>query len=202
MRIGVLADIHECTDRLRQAIHVLRGAGADAYVVLGDTADTCQEIDATAGLLRDVGAVGVWGNHDISLCRDVDSDVAARLAPETLTFMGSLEAQIVLDDCLFTHVEPWLDPFDVAHLWYFDGRPDTPEKLARSFQAVPQRRILIGHFHRWLAATPRGVLDWSGGSVLSLDPADRYLIVVGGVCDGRFAILDTAADRLVPYALG
>ena len=51
---------------------------------------------------------------------------------------GTLQPHLEIGGCLFTHVEPWLDPHKVEDLWYFDGPPDSPEKLARSFAAVPQ----------------------------------------------------------------
>jgi hypothetical protein len=71
--------------------------------------------------------------------------------------MGSLQPHLEIDGCLFTHVEPWLDPHKVEDFWYFDGPPDTPEKLARSFQAVPNRVLFIGHMHRWMLGTPDGL---------------------------------------------
>lgn len=201
MRIGILADIHESTERLREALRVLRAESADAYVVLGDTGDTCDGIDATAALLREVGAVGVWGNHDFGLCRDVDPEIAARVSPLTLAFMATLRPRLVLGGCLFTHVEPWLDAEDPAELWWFDGVPVTPKRLARSFDAAPHERMFIGHFHRWLAATPAGVLPWEGEAPQRFAPGERYLVVVGAVCEGRFALLDTAADLLTPLTL-
>ena len=41
-----------------------------------------------------------------------------------------------VEGCLFTQVEPWLDPEKIEDLWYFDGPPETPEQVARSFAAV------------------------------------------------------------------
>ena len=35
--------------------------------------------------------------------------------------------------------------------------PDTPEKAARSFDALPHRIMITGHLHRWLIATPRAI---------------------------------------------
>src|SRR5262249_39844569 len=66
------------------------------------------------------------------------------------SFMGSLQPHLEIDGCLFTHVEPWLDPHTVEDLWSFHGPPDSPEKLARSFAATRQRVLFIGHLHRWL----------------------------------------------------
>jgi hypothetical protein len=116
-----------------------------------------------------------------------------------LDFMASLRPRLELDGCLFTHVEPWLDPEDISDLWYFGGPPDTPEKAAKSFEAVPHRYMFVGHLHRWLLATPRKVLDWNGETRIRMDGETRYLILVAAVCDGRYAIFDTDTAELVPF---
>ena len=75
MKLGLLADIHEQTGQLRKAIAVLRRHGADRFVVLGDVFETGKRMEETVGLLRQVEAVGVWGNHDVGLCFDPDDKV-------------------------------------------------------------------------------------------------------------------------------
>jgi len=153
----------------------------------------------TVHLLKQVDAVGVWGNHDIALCFDPDESVRKRYGPAVIDFMGSLQPRLEIDGCLFTHVEPWLDPHKVEDLWYFDGPPDSPEKLARSFAAVPHRVMFIGHMHRWLFGTPGGVIPWRGDRQLCLDCADRYLVVLHAVWDGKCALYDTRTGELTPF---
>jgi hypothetical protein len=130
MKLGLLADIHEQTKHLRKAIAVLHQHGAERFVVLGDVFETGKRMEETVGLLRHVGAVGVWGNHDVGLCFDPGEEVCRRYSAAVLGFMGGLQPRLEIDGCLFTHVEPWLDPHRVEDLWYFDGPPDSPEKLA------------------------------------------------------------------------
>ena len=163
-----MADIHEQTDELRKAIDVLQEHGANRFVVLGDVFEMGKRIEETVYLLQDVKAVGVWGNHDIGLCLDPTEKVRQRYTAAVLEFMGSLQPRLELDGCLFTHVEPWLDPHKVEDLWYFDGPPDSVEKLARNFAAVPNRVLFIGHMHRWLLGTPGGVMTWEGDRQLCL----------------------------------
>jgi hypothetical protein len=133
MKLGILADIHEQTKQLRNAIAVLQRHGAERFVVLGDVFETGKRMEETVSLLQEVGAVGVWGNHDIGLCFDPDEKACERYSAAVLTFMGGLQPRLETAGCLFTHVEPWLDPHKVEDLWYFDGPPDSAEKLARSF---------------------------------------------------------------------
>jgi predicted phosphodiesterase len=68
MKLGILADIHEHTRELQEAIGVLQQHGAKCFVVLGDVFETGKRIEQTVRLLQEVQAVGVWGNHDVGLC--------------------------------------------------------------------------------------------------------------------------------------
>ena len=202
MKLGLLADIHEHTKQLRNAIGVLQQHGADCFVVLGDVFEMGKRIEETVYLLQQVQAVGVWGNHDVGLCFGPGEEVCQRYSAPVLDFMGSLQPHLEIDGCLFTHVKPWLDPQKVEDLWYFDGPPDSPEKLARSFAAVPHRVLFIGHLHRWLLGTPDGVVAWRGDRQLCLDSAKRYLVVVHAVWDGKCALFDTKTGDLTPFGEG
>src|SRR5947209_12297820 len=145
MRLGLIADVHEAADLLREALEVFHRRAVDEVLFLGDLCCRNERLGESARLLTEAGVAGVWGNHDFGLCRDVDEAVRGRFAPEALAYMGTLKPTLVRDDCLFSHVEPWLDPNDLAQLWYFEGLPDTPAKLARCFDAVPQRVLFSGH---------------------------------------------------------
>src|SRR5262249_25459325 len=202
MRLGLLADIHEETKQLRKAIAVLQQHGADRFVVLGDVCEMGERMEETVALLQQVQAVGVLGNHDIGLCFDPSEDVCQRYSAAVLDFMGSLQPHLEIEGCLFSHVEPWLDPHKVEDLWYFDGPPDSPEKLARSFAAVPQRVLFIGHLHRWLFGTPAGLLSWRGEGPGRLDNRARYLIGVHPGWDGRWALVGTERGGLPPVGEG
>jgi hypothetical protein len=202
MRIGILADIHEEVELLARALERLRQEQVDRIVVLGDVFCTGQRLAATVELLRPANPLGVWGNHDFGLCCEPEPSVREMYAGPVLDFMATLQPRLELDGCLFSHVEPWLDPTDLAQLWYFDGPPDTPEKVARSLNAWPQRVLFIGHMHRWLIATPAGRLDWDGDRPMTLAPSDRFLVVIAAVCDGWCAVFDTATSELVPCKLG
>lgn len=199
MKLGLLADIHEETRQLRSAIAVLQRHGADRFVVLGDVVEMGKRLEETVSLLQEVQAVGVWGNHDVRLCFDPDEAVCRRYSAAVLEFMGSLQPHLEIDDCLFSHVEPWLDPHKIEDLWYFDGPPDSPEKLARSFAAVPHRVLFIGHMHRWLLGTPEGLLPWRGEQQVCLDSARRHLVVIHAVWDGKCALFDTTTRDLTPF---
>lgn len=199
MRIGILADIHEDLDNLRWALSALRGRGVDRLVVLGDVFDTGHRMAETVAMLDCDDIVGVWGNHDIGLCADYPGPGdRERYGGRTLDFMGRLEPRLRIEDCLFTHVEPWLDPEKIEDLWNAGGEPDTAEKLALSFGAVPDRVLFVGHFHRWLLATPQGPLAWEVGEPMVLDAGGRYFVIVNAVLGGYRALFDTGTRLLEP----
>jgi hypothetical protein len=204
MRIGIVTDVHDEVEHLTAALGHLRAAGADAIVSLGDSTDfhgPHNRAWEVAKLLRDAGAVGVWGNHDFGLCRNVPLDALTDPDPEALAYLGTWQPRLELDGYHFSHVEPWLNPDDPLDLWYFDGPPDTPEKLARTFDAIPHPVAFIGHMHKWLAGSTEGVLDWKGDRPLVFEPGRRYLVVVGPLFAGAFATLDTDTRTLTPYQL-
>jgi predicted phosphodiesterase len=202
MKLGILADIHEHTEQLANAIAVLHQHGADLFVALGDVFETGRCIEETVRLLRQVGAVGVWGHHDIGLCLGPPEQARKRYSQTVLDFMARLRPSMEIDGCLLTHVEPWLDPHKAENLGYFDGPPDSPERLAKNFAAVPNRVLFIGHMHRWLLGTPKGVLPWQGDRPVSVDRPERYLVVVHAVWDGKCALFDTQTGDLTPFGAG
>jgi predicted phosphodiesterase len=203
MRIGIITDIHDEVEKLARALAALRAEGVDAVVSLGDVTDlfgTWDRADEVAALLAEHRAVGVWGNHDYGMTNSLTDELRARFRPATIDFMATIRPSLELGGCHFSHVEPWLDPTDPASLWSFDGRPEEPERLSRSFAAITHRLAFIGHFHRWFAATPDGPLAWRGESPLTLAGGERYLFVVGPMFRGAFAVLDTDASTLTPHS--
>src|SRR4051812_48833299 len=203
MRIGILADIHEDLDRLRWATAVLKDHGADCLVVLGDICAMHTRLEGTVEFLDDSGAIGVWGNHDFGLCSDNPTEEdRSRYSERLLDYMARLRPRLEIDGCLFTHVEPWLDPEKIEDLWYFDGPPEAPEQVGRIFTSVPNRVMFVGHYHRWLLVSAEGVQEWSGEVPIVLEAGSRYLVAVHAVCCGRCALFDTATNEFFPFEHG
>jgi predicted phosphodiesterase len=201
MKLGLITDIHEQTDLLRMALDHLGKESVDQIVVIGDLFELGERIDETCRLLADSGAIGVWGNHDFGLCIDVDDECRAKYSDCVISYMGTLRPRLDIGECHFTHVEPWLDPLDVAQLWYFEGPPNIQRDLDRIFQAVPNRIMFSGHLHRWLLATPQAIQTWRGDAAIFLRN-DRYFAVIGALCEGKYAMFDTDSLELVPFNTG
>ena len=110
MRVGILADNHEDTERLQEALTLLCRQGTERIVVLGDVFETDKHLGETIALLREVDACGVWGNHDLGLCPEPDERVRSRYAGPVLDFMLTLQSSLELEGYLFTHGLPFFDP--------------------------------------------------------------------------------------------
>lgn len=197
MKLGLVTDIHEHIEFLRIALDRFAKENVDQIVVIGDVFEMGERIEETCQLLANAKTIGVWGNHDFGLCVDPDEYIRAKYPASVIQYMTSLRPRLDVAGCHFSHVEPWLDPEVVTDLWYFDGLPDDPTKLERIFNARPNRIMFAGHFHNWLLATPDGICDWKGESPIRLDQG-RYYVVVGALCEGHFAILETDSSKLIP----
>jgi predicted phosphodiesterase len=201
MRLGIVADIHEDAPRLALALQHFRRSGVQQVVVLGDVVfGMGGRLHETIALLAGAGAVGVWGNHDLGLCHEPHERFRRRYAGPVLDFLLTLRPRLELEGCLFTHGLPYQDPTDPIQ-YYLGERPESAEGLARSFAASGHAVLFVGHFHRWLVASPGGRLPWEGGEPILLRADRRYLAVVAAVCDGWCAVFDTGSRELAPVAL-
>jgi hypothetical protein len=196
MRLGLLADVHEAVDNLRRAIDALNAAEVSRFVVLGDIFETGRAIDETVELLAGLDSVGVWGNHDFGLCRDVDDRLRQRYSPQILDYFGGLHPWVEVQGCRFQHIEPFLDSEDLLDLWTYGGEGALDP--ARSFAACPQRLLFMGHVHRWALFTPDGTVPWSGQAPVRLGRDERYMVVVHAVQQGWCAWYDTDEEVLCP----
>lgn len=201
MRLGLLADVHEDTARLAEAIVRCRLEGAERLVLLGDVFQSGERFDETVALLSKAHVEGVWGNHEFGICHQPDAVIEANFGGPTLEYMLRLRPRLEIAGALFSHVLPSLDPTDITQPWYVVNFPDTPEAAAAEFAAFPHARMFLGHYHRWAIATPQGPLEWSGERPVLFERGQRYLIGVAAVCDGFCAVYDTADDVLTPLKI-
>ena len=202
MRLGLVTDVHNHAAELATALSLFRDRGVTRVLTIGDTCDAFARPDGAgevATLLQQCGAVGVWGNHDFTLCRDVPVEARSRYPSSVLDLMARMEPRLVIEECHFSHKESSVDPHDVEQLWHISERPrDLVERAGLAFGAVGSRLQFVGHYHRWWAATPEGPVGWSGSEPLCFEPDKRYFVVVAAVCDGWCGILDTERGQLEP----
>ncbi len=197
MKYGLIADVHEDLEFLEAALARFRREQVDRILFLGDLFETGSNVEAAARIMGEANVEGVWGNHDYGLCGEPSPRARERFSAECLAFFATLRPRMEFEDVLICHIEPFLNPEDLADLWSSQG--DQPPE--RSFAAAPHRLMLHGHHHRWSAHTPAGPVNWNRFDPLRLDPDERYLIGLGAVCDGRCGLLDTGEGVLTPIDL-
>lgn len=201
MKLGLITDIHEHVDNLRDSLRWLRNDGVDQIVMIGDVYELGHRIQATCELLSAEGVIGVWGNHDMGLCVNVPEDQKVKLGSTVIRYMESLKPRLIIEDCYFAHIEPWLDPNKPEDLWFFEGPPQTAERRQQIFGAQPQRVFFAGHYHRWMIVTPDVTHPWDGTNPICLKDG-RYFVVIDALMKGTFATYDTTTGWLIPNRVG
>jgi diadenosine tetraphosphatase ApaH/serine/threonine PP2A family protein phosphatase len=207
MRVAVISDIHSNIVALDA---VLAAAGpVDAIWQLGDIVGYGPEPDAVIARLREVGAVGVRGNHDAAACGGSEIEwfnPDARRAMEwtrehisktSVEWLKGLPETTAMKDIGLVHGSP-REP-----LWEYI----TSVPAARANLAVMEHRIgLHGHTH-----IPVAFVD-DDGRVAAVGPHDgselelrgrRALLNPGSVGQARdgdprasYAIFDPQSDRM------
>lgn len=202
MRLGLVTDIHNDHARLSAALKLFQGIQVDQVVTIGDTCDAFAPADGAnevASLLASCGAIGVWGNRDFHVCREISESYLDKFASNTFDFMRNMQPQLEIEGCYFSHKDASVDPYDVEQLWGFEE--DSLDLFARAtaaFTANQYGRQFLGHYHCWWAATPEGPIDWDGSCPLVLNARERYVVIIAGVFQGKCAVFDTATGVLDP----
>ncbi len=216
MRIAVVSDIHANLPAL-DAVVVALGE-VDAWWQLGDVVGYGPHPDEVVARLRELGAIGVRGNHDVAALGGSEVEwfnpdarraiewTERRIAPATREWLAALPDRLVVDDMTLVHGSP-RDP-----IWeYVTTTPVARANLA----AFTTPYLLHGHTHVPVAWRDDDghleILGPSDGSELPLDER-RLLLNPGSVGQPRDGdprsgalVLDTAARRVtwrrVPYPI-
>jgi len=196
MRIAVLSDIHGNLPALDAVLDAL--GPVDAIWQLGDIVGYGPEPEAVIKRLRDIGAVGVLGNHDAAALERIESSwfnddartavqwAAGQLSGEARDWLGALPDRLTHDA-----QEGSAGGFTLAHgsprdpMWeYIYSAPVARANLA-AFQTT---YCLVGHTHVPLVFREEdGAMETlapSDGSQLVLDER-RMILNPGGVGQPR-----------------
>ena len=204
VRVAVLSDIHSNVVALEAVLAAI--PSVDEVWQLGDVVGYGPAPDAVVGRLREVGALGVRGNHDAAAIGELDVDafnVDARTAIEwtrdtievgTRDWLAALPERLEREGTLLVHGSP-RDP-----TWeYVTTTPVARAGLA----AMPARSGLHGHTHVPIAFIEEDgrleTMSPGAGSRLTFD-GRRVLVNPGSVGQPRdgiptasWLILDTDA---------
>lgn len=207
MRIAVLSDIHSNLPALEAVLAAL--GEIDACWHLGDIVGYGPHPDEVVDRLREIGAVGVRGNHDAAAlgglgiewfnpeARQAIEWTVRRMSPATRAWLEALPDRLILDDMTLVHGSA-RNPIEEYV---------TSTRSARaSFSAFMTPFLLHGHTHVPAVWREDGaeieLLGPSHGSELALD--DRRVLLnpgsVGQPRDGdpraSALVLDTEERRV------
>jgi predicted phosphodiesterase len=170
MRVAVLSDIHA---NIRALDAILAQAGSvDAVWHLGDVVGYGPDPDAVVERLRERGAIGVRGNHDLAatgdgVIRDFNEDARAAMdwtrrtiAPATLAWLAALPARLTVESYSLVHGSP-RDP-----TWEYIV---TESVAAANLDLLPTAHGLFGHTHLPMAFV-RDDVDRGRSDIQALTP--------------------------------
>lgn len=193
-RIGLVADSHSDLEALRAACRVLGDRGVQGIVHLGDICDSLQVdvLEACTRFLRENEILSVKGNNDFlleNLLRHQPPAERVRNA-DLAAFLRDLPVTMVWGDVCFAHSLP----FDSLRAFYEPIDVGSADRARDVFQSTPYRILFCGHSHspvafRWNRGLVKRESVPAEESVL-LDPAERYIFVIGSVAEGECALYD------------
>lgn len=187
MRYAILSDIHGKLRSLEAALTDARQLGAEIIISLGDVGS-----DACFDLLRSVGAIGVFGNWEVSRWGE--------LSAANQQFVLSLTPVVAGDNFLAVHAAPWwpeglgnvMDFMDYMLTsdvkWrslfpYLDASEDARWQALAELESRDKQVLFHGHTHRWevwrIGPTGRMIRLTRHG--VTLDDRARYLVGVGSL---------------------
>ncbi len=214
MRYAILSDIHGRVRKLKAVLADAQARRVDQIVSLGDVGGP-----ACLVMLRDAGAIPVFGNYEVSgwswLEPDLSSWVrdwpplvardrflavhAAPFWPEGLVTLEDFGDWLERNGQSWRSLFPYLTE-DQSHVW----------KAVVELEATDKAVLFHGHTHRqtvwcWAGA---GRMQPVTGTAVQLEAGNRYIIGVGSVGlpdDGgwaSYAFYDATAERVELVRLG
>jgi len=187
LRYAILSDIHSKLHALEAALADAQRLGVETVISLGDVGS-----DACCDRLRSVGAIGVFGNWEVSRWGE--------LSAINQQFVLSMTPMVAGDDFLAVHAAPWwpeglttvVDFMDYmlasgvkwrALFPYLDESEDARWQAVAELENRDKQVLFHGHTHHrevWRVG-PTGRMARLSGSGITLDARARYLVGVGSL---------------------
>ncbi len=197
-RLGLISDSHGNFTATEKAMNILRDYGCERVIHLGDFCDTNRRdrLEDIVRLFQERGVIAVKGNNDY-LIELALSNVADEKYPDQgwmYEFLKMVPMKVVMDDICFAHSFP----FDYLRAFYEPIDVGSTERASFLFQQMPYRILFCGHSHTpvyFCSSYPDGVLRKvaPSGEKYFLEPASRYIFVVGSADKGECAVFDVEA---------
>jgi putative phosphoesterase len=198
-RLGLLSDSHGNLDATEKAIDILMIHGCERLIHLGDFCDTNRRdrLEDIIRLFQERGVIAVKGNNDYLIELALSNDVGKGYSDQAwmYEFLKKVPMKVVMDDICFAHSFP----FDYLRAFYEPIDIGSTERASLLFQQMPYRILFCGHSHTpvyFCSSDSDGVLRKvvPSGEKYLLEPASRYIFVVGSADKGECAVFDEEAS--------
>jgi putative phosphoesterase len=164
MRLGVISDIHSETERLAEALRLVKHC--DLIVCAGDISDQSRFDARTVELLFEAEVLAIKGNNDFAACSNplIGQSVSDKPEQKWLERLARLPTRraLTIDGLrlgLF-HGSLWDDPtVDFFHYVFPESTRDITRVAAAGFDLV-----ILGHTHRAMQVKQNGTLIVNPGS--------------------------------------
>jgi putative phosphoesterase len=195
-RLGLLSDSHGNLEATEKAIDILMMHGCERLIHLGDFCDTNRRdrLEDIVLLFKERGVIAVKGNNDYLIELALYNSAGEGYPDQgwMYEFLKKVPMKVVMDDICFAHSFP----FDYLRAFYEPIDVGSTERASLLFQQMPYRILFCGHSHTpvyFCLSDPDGVLRKVApqGEKFLLEPASRYIFVVGSADEGDCAVFDT-----------
>ncbi len=189
--VAVFSDVHGNREAFEAVLAFCRREAVTRYCFAGDIVGYGADPGYCIGVLRDLAASCVAGNHDAAALDRVE---AAYFNPAARQAIDWTAAQLSGDDRRFLEGWPLVreEAFTLVH-----GSPARPQEFdyilspyqaMKAFSAFSGRLCFVGHSHRpGILVEETDILRFDGAASLELDPERRYIVNVGSVGQPRDA---------------
>ena len=196
-RVGLIADSHSNHAAMKACItRLLDGNATSCLVHLGDLFDSLQHtrLIEILNTINRFGIAAVKGNNDLNIQNMLksgsDINIPDADKKQILSFLEHLPMKIVDNNVCFTHSLP----FDSIRSLYEPVDNGTTIRAKQVFDQTAYHLICCGHSHtpvlfRWRSGTITRELI-NPEETVSLNPSERYIIVVGASDNGECGVLD------------
>lgn len=219
MKIALLGDVHGNLEGLKAVIEALEGEGVERWFCLGDIVGYGANPNECCAVLRDLGALCLFGNHDQAcigqgdmawfnpFARQAVAWTAARLDPRHRDWLASLEPVQRLDDFVMVHSalpDPWR--------WVY---VTSPALAGDTLDAAGADLVLLGHTHvaevyRRVSGGPVRRVSLREGGEVFINSGGQYVVNPGSCGQPRdrnwkasYGLWDTVSGKItvrrVPY---
>jgi putative phosphoesterase len=194
-RLGLLSDSHGNLEATEKAIDILMNQDCDQVIHLGDFCDTNRR-EHTKDICRlflQRKVIAVKGNNDFLIELSLSNLTGKEYTDQRwiYEFLKEVPLNIVVNDICFAHSFP----FNYLRAFYEPIDVGSSERASLLFGQMSHRILFCGHSHTpaFFHLRAPNQVDREVAPLrqkLSLDPADRYIFIVGSADDGECAVFD------------